>query len=81
MSTRKKIEKILRSKGLNAEMEYERNGPDEWSYWYVRLDAESLRKVKKVEDEPAFDGEFIFCEIEEGVEKANELPDCSGVSL
>ncbi|WP_024529221.1 hypothetical protein [Serratia fonticola] len=79
MSTRKKITAALRAKGLEATMEYDRQGPMDWSYWYVYLTEESMRKLKAAGEDPAFTGVIEFCEFDEGMEKVAELLDCSGI--
>lgn len=81
MSTRKKITAALKAKGLEATMEYDRAGPEDWSYWYVYLTEESMRKLTAAGEDPAFTGTIEFCEFDEGMEKVAELLDCSGIKL
>lgn len=68
MSTRRKIERILKSKNLRAEITYDGAGRtlDEWGWWTVQFDEESRAKLLKYN--PGFQGTFEFTEPEDGLE-------------
>ncbi|MEG7606704.1 hypothetical protein [Citrobacter braakii] len=76
MSTRRKINKILKGKCLVADVEYDGSGAsmDEYGWWTVTLDQESADFVRLKLNEPEFTGVIEFCEIEEGIQQLSELP-------
>ncbi|MEG6249527.1 hypothetical protein UXO05_02800 [Enterobacter ludwigii] len=76
MSTRRKINKILKEKGLVADVEYDGSGAsrDEYGWWTVTLDQASADFVRMKLNEPEFTGSIEFCEIEEGFQHLSELP-------
>lgn len=76
MSTRRKINKILKEKRLSADVVYDGSGAsrDEYGWWTVTLDNESADFVRSKLNEPEFTGVIEFCEIENGVEQLSELP-------
>lgn len=76
MSTRRKINKILKEKGLTADVEYDGSGVsrDEYGWWTVTLDQLSADFVRLKLDEPEFTGSIEFCELEEGFQQLSELP-------
>lgn len=76
MSTRRKIEKILKEKGLKAEVQYDGKGVsrDEYGWWTVILSQESANCVRAKLNEPEFTGTIEFCDIDDGLEQLSELP-------
>lgn len=74
MSTRRIINKILKAKNLIADIEYERAGPDYYSWWTIAFDDASADFIRQKLDEPEFTGSIEFCEIEDGIEQLNEMP-------
>lgn len=76
MSTRRKINKILKGKGLVAEVEYDGSGAsrDEYGWWTVSFDTATADFIRKKLNEPEFTGAIEFCEIEEGMMQLNEMP-------
>lgn len=82
MSTRRKINKTLKEKGLVADVQYDGSGAsqDEYGWWTVSLDNESAEFVRAKLNEPEFTGAIEFCEIEDGLEQLSELPSRKGAS-
>ena len=79
MSTRRQIEKKLRSKSITAEsITYEGFGPDEYGWWTITLSEKSKHDCQRLLNEPEFGGCIEFCELDEGFQQLSELPDCSG---
>lgn len=76
MSTRRKINKILKEKGLVAEAEYDGKGAsrDEFGWWTVTFDESSSDFICAKLDEPKSIYVIEFCEIEDGIEQLTELP-------
>lgn len=76
MSTRRKINKILKEKGLVAEVEYDGSGAsrDEYGWWTVTFDTATAGFIRLKLNEPEFTGSIEFCEIEEGLEQLSEMP-------
>lgn len=77
MSTRRKIEKILKSKRLVADVQYDGKGAsrDEYGWWTVTLSDDSANFIRNKMNESDFTGTIQFCEIEDGLEQLNELPE------
>lgn len=77
MSIRRKIEKILKSKGFVADIQYDGKGAgrDEYGWWTVTLSDDSTSFIRNKMNEPDFTGSIEFCEIEDGLEQLNELPE------
>lgn len=77
MSTRRKINKILKEKNLIADVQYDGAGAsrDEYGWWTVILDPTSAEIVRSKMNESEFTGVIEFCEIEDGLEQLNELPE------
>lgn len=77
MSTRRKINRILKDKGLAADVEYDGSGAsrDEYGWWTVTLDKTSTDFVRLKLNEPQFTGSIEFCELEEGFQQLSELPE------
>ena len=76
MSTRRKINKILKEKGLVAEVQYDGSGAsrDDYGWWTVILSQESANCVRAKLNEPEFTGTIEFCDIDDGLEQLSELP-------
>ncbi|HBU8666367.1 TPA: hypothetical protein MDD69_003413 [Klebsiella oxytoca] len=76
MSTRRKINKILKGKGLSAEVSYDGTGAsrDEYGWWVVTFNPESADFIRLKLNEPEFTGVIEFCEIEDGLEQLSEMP-------
>lgn len=76
MSTRRKINKILKEKGLTADVDYDGSGAsrDEYGWWTVTLNPASADFVRIKLNEPEFTGSIEFCELEEGLQQLSELP-------
>lgn len=76
MSTRRKINKILKEKGLVAEVQYDGSGAsrDEYGWWAVTFDTATADFIRQKLNEPEFTGVIEFCEIEEGLEQLSEMP-------
>ena len=76
MSTRRKINKILKAKGLSADVEYDGTGAsrDEYGWWTVTFDPESADFIRMKLNEPEFSGAIEFCEIDDGLEQLSEMP-------
>ncbi|EQB4724774.1 hypothetical protein [Enterobacter hormaechei] len=76
MSTRRKINKILKEKGLTADVEYDGSGAsrDEHGWWTVTFDPESADFVRLNLNETEFTGSIEFCELEDGFQQLSELP-------
>lgn len=76
MSTRRKINKILKGKGLSAEVSYDGTGAsrDEYGWWTVTFNPESADFIRLKLNEPEFTGVIEFCEIEDGLEQLSEMP-------
>ena len=76
MSTRRKINKILKGKGLVAEVQYDGSGTSchEYGWWTVTFDSDSADFIRKKLNEPEFTGVIEFCEIEDGLEQLSEMP-------
>ena len=76
MSTRRKINKILKEKGLSACVEYDGSGAstDEYGWWPVTFDTETTDFIRNKLNEPEFTGSIEFCEIEEGIIQLSEMP-------
>lgn len=76
MSTRRKINKILKEKGLAADVQYDGTGAsrDEYGWWTVTFDPTSSDIIRLKLNEPEFTGVIEFCEIEEGLQQLSELP-------
>lgn len=76
MSTRRKINKILKEKGLTANVEYDGNGAgrDEYGWWTVTFEPVSADFIRLKLNEPEFTGSIEFCELEDGFEQLSELP-------
>jgi len=76
MSTRRKINKILKEKGLSAEVQYDGSGAsrDEYGWWTVTLDPACTDFIRLKLNEPEFTGSIEFCEVEDGLEQLSELP-------
>ena len=77
MSTRRKIEKILKHKGLVADVEYDGKGAsrDEYGWWTVTFDPASADFIRLKLNEPEMTGVIEFCEIDDGLEQLSELPE------
>lgn len=73
MSTRRKIERILKSKNLRAEVTYDGSGRtlDEWGWWTLKFDEDS--KSRLCESNPGFQGVFEFTDPEDGLENLESL--------
>lgn len=76
MSTRRKINKILKDKGLTADVEFDGSGAsrDEYGWWTVALHPASADFVRLKLNEPEFTGSIEFCELDEGLQQLSELP-------
>lgn len=76
MSTRRKINKILKEKGLTANVEYDGSGAsrDEYGWWTVTFEPASADFIRLKLNEPEFTGLIEFCELEDGFEQLSELP-------
>lgn len=76
MSTRRKINKILKEKGLTANVEYDGSGAgrDEYGWWTVTFEPASADFIRLKLNEPEFTGSIEFCELEDGFEQLLELP-------
>lgn len=76
MSTRRKINKILKNKCLVAEVQYDGRGAsrDDYGWWTITLDKTSADFIRLKLSEPEFTGVIEFCEIEEGLEQLSEMP-------
>ncbi len=76
MSTRRKINKILKEKCLSADVAYDGSGAsrDECSWWTVTFNPESADFIRLKLNEPEFSGVIEFCEIEDGLEQLSEMP-------
>jgi len=76
MSTRRKINKILKGKSLVAEVQYDGSGAsrDEYGWWTVTFDTATADFIRQKLNEPEFTGAIEFCEIEEGLEQLSEMP-------
>lgn len=76
MSTRRKINKILKEKGLVAEVQYDGSGAsrDEYGWWTVNFDTATADFIRQKLNEPEFTGVIEFCEIEDGLEQLSEMP-------
>lgn len=76
MSTRRKINKILKWKGLSSGVSYDGTGAsrDEYGWWTVTFNPESADFIRLKLNEPEFTGVIEFCEIEDGLEQLSEMP-------
>lgn len=75
MNTRRKIEGILKSKGITAEsITYDRSGPEDFSWWTVFLSPEDAAACREKLDEPELSRAIEFCDLEDGFLQLNELP-------
>lgn len=76
MSTRRKINKILKEKRLSADVEYDGAGAgrDEYGWWAVTFDPASADFIRLKLNEPEFTGVIEFCEIDDGLEQLSEMP-------
>ena len=76
MSTRRKINKILKEKGLVADVEYDGSGAgrDEYGWWTVTFNCACADFIRLKLNEPEFTGSIEFCEVEDGLEQLSELP-------
>lgn len=76
MSTRRKINKILKEKNITADIEYDGSGAsrDEYGWWTVTINKDCIEEVKTKLGEPEFTGVIEFCEIDDGLEQLQELP-------
>lgn len=76
MSTRRKINKILKEKGLVAEVKYDGSGAsiNESGWWTVTFDDKSTAFIREKLGEPEFTGAIEFCEFEDGIEQLSEMP-------
>lgn len=76
MNTRRKINKILKEKGLVADVEYDGSGAsrDEYGWWTVTFEPTSADFIRLKLNEPEFTGSIEFCELEDGIEQLSELP-------
>lgn len=76
MSTRRKINKILKEKCLTAGVQYDGSGAsrDEYGWWTVTFDTETAEFIRLKLNEPEFTGVIEFCEIEDGLEQISEMP-------
>lgn len=75
MSTRRKIEKLLKDRGITADsIEFERSGPDDWSWWTITLSKASTNHCRIKLSEPEFTGVIEFCDIDDGMLQLSELP-------
>lgn len=76
MSTRRKINKILKEKALVAQVEYDGSGASrgEYGWWTVTFDTATADFIRQKLNEPEFTGAIEFCEIEEGLEQLSEMP-------
>ncbi len=75
MNTRRKIEQILKDKGITAEsIVYDRAGPDDWSWWTVSLKPKDAEACREKLNEPEMSRAIEFCDIEEGLALLSELP-------
>lgn len=72
MSTRRKINKILKEKGLTANLEYDGSGAsaDEYGWWTITFDKESADFLAS-QDWP---GTIEISDLEAGFEELSELP-------
>lgn len=79
MSIRRKINKILKGKGLSADVEYDGAGAsrDEYGWWTVTFNSASADFIRQKLNEPEFTGTIEFCEIDDGLEQLSELPSMS----
>ena len=75
MSTRRTINKILKAKNLIADLEYDRAGPDDYSWWTITFDDASTAYIRQKLNEPEFAGSIEFCELEEGLLQLCEMPE------
>lgn len=75
MNTRRKIESILKSKGITAEsIIYDRAGPEDFSWWTIFLSPECAESCRKRLDEPEMSRAIEFCDLEDGFMQLSELP-------
>lgn len=76
MSTRRKINKILKEKCLSADVAYDGTGAsrDEYGWWTVTFDPVSADFIRMKLSEPEFSGVIEFCEIDDGLEQLSEMP-------
>ncbi|HBR7812481.1 TPA: hypothetical protein ACQ7DO_001072 [Klebsiella pneumoniae] len=76
MSTRRKVNKILKGKGLSAEIAYDGTGVsrDEYGWWTVTFNPASADFIRLKLNEPEFTGVIEFCEIDDGLEQLSEMP-------
>ncbi|MBJ6597473.1 hypothetical protein [Enterobacter asburiae] len=77
MSTRRKINKILKERGLVADVKYDGSGAsrDEYGWWTVTFEPVSADFIRLELNEPEFTGSIEFCELEDGFEQLSELPE------
>ncbi len=76
MSTRRKINKILKEKGLTANVQFDGGGvgSDSSGWWMVTFDDYSSALIRSKMGEPTFSGSIEFCDIEDGLEQLSEMP-------
>ncbi len=75
MTTRRKIESILKSKGITAEsVTYDRAGPEDFSWWTVLLSAQDAEACRKKLNEPEMSRWIEFCDLQDGFLQLSELP-------
>ena len=75
MNTRRVINKILKSKNLNAESHYDRAGPGDYGWWTITFAPDSAEFIRNTLCEPEFTGSIEFCELEDGLLQLNEMPE------
>lgn len=75
MNTRRAINKVLKDKNLNAQLQYDRAGPEDYSWWTVTFDLDSAEFIRKALFEPEFTGVIEFCDLEDGLMELNEMPE------
>ena len=73
MSTRRNIQRILKSKNMSALVTYDGSGRtvDEWGWWTIEFDEDSTDLIRKYN--PDFGGIFEFTEPEDGLEDLSLL--------
>lgn len=77
MSMRRKINSILKSKGIKTEsITYDRSGTtaDEWGVWTIILTKESRDGIRLKHEDPKFCGVIEIFDPEDGLENLAELP-------
>lgn len=72
MSTRRKINKILKEKGLTANLEYDGSGAsaDDYGWWTITFDKESARFLASQDCSSIIE----ISDLDAGFEELSELP-------